>query len=53
MGLSCKRRGHKWRVIGFNPAFSLGHKDHVHIECQRCGRSIVAEILRDEGGIRT
>lgn len=40
----CERRGHRWRVLGFDPANSV-FKALVFLRCTRCQEGITAEIL--------
>lgn len=39
----CEKRGHRWRVLGFNPAFA-GMPDVVYLRCTRCHQTLTAEI---------
>ncbi len=39
----CEKRGHRWLVLGFNPAFA-GTPDLVYLRCTWCHQTLTAEI---------
>lgn len=43
--MRCEKRGHHWRVLGFNPAFA-GTPDLVYLRCTRCHQTLTAEITK-------
>lgn len=40
----CERRGHRWRVLGFDPGFA-GFPAMVFLRCTRCHDGITTEIV--------
>lgn len=41
----CRKRGHRWVVMGFDPSTFAGTRPLVFLECGRCPARITAEIV--------